>query len=60
MNIAVIYVYTSSYRHTYVRLKPLDAQVQNRKRRLSQVENHSLPKTKTVIKRYGRMHPQGE
>ena len=41
-------------------LKPLDAQVQNRKRRLSQVKNHSLPKTKTVIKRYDRMHPQGE
>ena len=38
-------------------LKPLDAQVQNGKRRLSQVENHSLPKAKTVIKRYGRMHP---
>ena len=41
-------------------LKPLDAQAQKGKRRLSQVENRSRPMTKTVIKHYGGMHPQGE
>ena len=40
--------------------KLLAAQAQNGKRPHSQAENHAHPKTKTVIKRYGEMHPQGE
>ena len=41
-------------------LKPLAAQAQKGKGLLSQVENRARPMTKTVIKHYGEMHPQGE
>ena len=53
------------YIHLHIRiymlsLKPLANQAQKGKGPLSQVENHTRPMTKTVIKHYGGMHPQGE
>ena len=41
-------------------LKPLATQTQKGKGPLSQAGNRSRPMTKTVIKHYGGMHPQGE
>ena len=60
MHMAVIYAYTSTYTHIYVELKASGHPAAEGKGAAFASWNRSCPMTKTVIKHYGGMHPQGE